>query len=159
MVACGSTGRDDGNLSKASLMLGVAAAHGIRSNILIAGVAGLVAGAMSMAAGEYVSVHSQADTEHAGIDREIAELRADDKGEHEELAEVYIGRGLTTELAKQVADQLMARDAICAHARDELGITKILEFGPFRQRLRQPPASPLEEPCHCSSLRWPLKPA
>ena len=113
-------------------MLGVAAAHGIRSNVLIAGVAGLVAGAMSMAAGEYVSVRSQADTEHADIGREIPELRADDKGGHEELAEIYVGRGLDPKLAGQVADQLMARDAIGAHARDELGITENLRARPIQ---------------------------
>jgi VIT1/CCC1 family predicted Fe2+/Mn2+ transporter len=125
-------GANDGILSTASLVLGVAAAHGIRSNILIAGVAGLVAGAMSMAAGEYVSVHSQADTERADIERESAELKADDEGEHEELAEIYVGRGLDPELAKQVADQLMARDAIGAHARDELGITENLRARPIQ---------------------------
>ena len=125
-------GANDGILSTASLVLGVAAAHGIRSNVLIAGVAGLVAGAMSMAAGEYVSVHSQADTEHADIEREISELRADDRGEHEELAEIYVGRGLDRELARQVADQLMARDAIGAHARDELGITENLRARPIQ---------------------------
>jgi VIT1/CCC1 family predicted Fe2+/Mn2+ transporter len=125
-------GANDGILSTASLVLGVAAAHGIRSNVLIAGVAGLVAGSMSMAAGEYVSVHSQADTEHADIEREIAELRMDDKGEHEELAEIYVGRGLDPKLAKQVADQLMAHDAIGAHARDELGITENLRARPIQ---------------------------
>jgi vacuolar iron transporter family protein len=125
-------GANDGILSTASLVLGVAAAHGIRSNVLIAGVAGLVAGAMSMASGEYVSVHSQADTEHADIEREIAELRADDRGEHEELADIYVGRGLDPGLAKQVADQLMARDAIGAHARDELGITENLRARPIQ---------------------------
>jgi len=125
-------GANDGILSTASLVLGVAAAHGIRSNVLIAGVAGLVAGAMSMASGEYVSVHSQADTEQADIEREIAELRADDKGEHEELADIYVGRGLDPDLAKQVADQLMARDAIGAHARDELGITENLRARPIQ---------------------------
>jgi VIT1/CCC1 family predicted Fe2+/Mn2+ transporter len=125
-------GANDGILSTASLVLGVAAAHGIRSNVLIAGVAGLVAGAMSMASGEYVSVHSQADTEHADIEREIAELRADDRGEHEELADIYVGRGLDPGLAKQVADQLMARDAIGAHARDELDITENLRARPIQ---------------------------
>ena len=104
-------------------MLGVAAAHATHSNVLVAGVAGLVAGAMSMAAGEYVSVHSQADTEKAELEMERAELKADDEGEHRELAAIYVARGLDPSLAKQVADQLMARDAIGAHARDELGIT------------------------------------
>jgi vacuolar iron transporter family protein len=87
---------------------------------------------MSMAAGEYVSVHSQADTEHADLKREIAELKEDDKGEHEELAEIYVGRGLEPQLAKQVADQLMARDALGAHARDELGITENLRARPIQ---------------------------
>src|SRR5277367_4187236 len=114
-------GANDGLVSTASLVLGVAAAHGTRSNVLVAGVAGLVAGAMAMAAGEYVSVHSQADTEQAELKRERAELKADDKGEHEELTAIYVARGLDPSLAKQVANQLMAHDAIGAHARDELG--------------------------------------
>jgi vacuolar iron transporter family protein len=125
-------GANDGILSTASLVLGVAAAHGTRSNVLVAGVAGLVAGAMSMAAGEYVSVHSQADTEQADLERERAELRADDKGEHKELMEIYVGRGLDPSLAKLVADQLMAHDAIGAHARDELGITETLRARPIQ---------------------------
>ena len=99
-------GANDGIVSTASLVLGVAAAHGTRSNVLVAGVAGLVAGAMAMAAGEYVSVHSQADTEQAELKRERAELTADDKGEHEELTVIYIARGLDPSLAKQVADQI-----------------------------------------------------
>jgi VIT1/CCC1 family predicted Fe2+/Mn2+ transporter len=115
-------GANDGIVSTASLVLGVAAAHGTRSSVLMAGVAGLVAGAMSMAAGEYVSVHSQADTEQADLGRERAELKADDKGERQELASIYIGRGLAPVLARQVVEQLMAYDAIGAHARDELGI-------------------------------------
>jgi len=125
-------GANDGILSTASLVLGVAAAHGTRSNVLVAGVAGLAAGAMSMAAGEYVSVHSQADTEQADLDRERAELRADDRGEHKELMQIYVGRGLDPSLAKQVADQLMAHDAIGAHARDELGITETLRARPIQ---------------------------
>jgi len=125
-------GANDGILSTASLVLGVAAAHGTRSNVLVAGVAGLAAGAMSMAAGEYVSVHSQADTEQADLDRERAELRADDRGEHKELMQIYVGRGLDPSLAKQVADQLMAHDAIGAHARDELGITETLRAQPIQ---------------------------
>jgi VIT1/CCC1 family predicted Fe2+/Mn2+ transporter len=108
-------GANDGLVSTASLVLGVAAAHGTRSNVLVAGVAGLVAGAMAMAAGEYVSVHSQADTEQAELKRERAELKADDKGEHEELTAIYVDRGLHPSLAKQVADQLMAHDALGAH--------------------------------------------
>jgi vacuolar iron transporter family protein len=125
-------GANDGIVSTASLVLGVAAAHGTRSNVLVAGVAGLVAGAMAMAAGEYVSVHSQADTEQAELKRERAELRADDKGEHEELAAIYVARGLDPSLAKQVADQLMAHDAIGAHARDELGIIATLRARPIQ---------------------------
>jgi VIT1/CCC1 family predicted Fe2+/Mn2+ transporter len=128
-------GANDGIVSTASLVLGVAAAHGTHSNVLVAGVAGLVAGAMAMAAGEYVSVHSQADTEQAELKRERAELKADDKGEHEELKAIYVGRGLDPSLAKQVADQLMAHDAIGAHARDELGISKTLRARPIQAAL------------------------
>jgi VIT1/CCC1 family predicted Fe2+/Mn2+ transporter len=115
-------GANDGILSTASLVLGVAASHATHGNIIVAGVAGLVAGAMSMAAGEYVSVHSQADIEEADLDLERQELKMDNKGEHRELAAIYIGRGLDPALAKQVADQLMTHDALEAHARDELGI-------------------------------------
>jgi VIT1/CCC1 family predicted Fe2+/Mn2+ transporter len=128
-------GANDGIVSTASLVLGVAAAHGTRSNVLVAGVAGLVAGAMAMAAGEYVSVHSQADTEQAELKRERAELEADDKGEHEELTAIYIDRGLDPSLAKQVADQLMAHDALGAHARDELGISETLRARPIQAAL------------------------
>src|SRR5271166_278129 len=128
-------GANDGILSTASLVLGVAAAHGTRSNVLVAGVAGLVAGAMSMAAGEYVSVHSQADTEEADLARERAELRADDTGEHQELTAIYVGRGLDPSLAAQVADQLMAHDAIGAHARDELGMSETLRARPIQAAL------------------------
>src|ERR1035438_9383512 len=116
-------GANDGILSTSSLVLGVAAAHATHSNVLVAGVAGLVAGAMSMAAGEYVSVHSQADTEQADLAIERKELKTDDKGEHQELAAIYVGRGLEPALAKQVAKQLMAHNALDAHARDELGIS------------------------------------
>src|SRR5450631_2049183 len=116
-------GANDGILSTGSLVLGVATAHAAHSSILVAGVAGLVAGAMSMAAGEYVSVHSQADTERADLELERKELKADDKGEHKELAAIYVTRGLDPSLAKQVAQQLMAHDALGAHARDELGIS------------------------------------
>ena len=123
-------GADDGILSTASLLLGVAAAHGSRGNLLIAGMAGLVAGAMSMAAGEYVSVHSQEDVEQADLKLERHELKTDDKGEHEELAAIYVGRGLDPALAKQVAIQLMTHDALGAHARDELGITETLRARP-----------------------------
>src|ERR1700680_1563312 len=128
-------GANDGIVSTASLVLGVAAAHGTRSNVLIAGVAGLVAGAMAMAAGEYVSVHSQADTEQAELKRERAELKADDQGEHEELTAIYVDRGLDPSLAKQVADQLMAHDALGAHARDELGISETVRARPIQAAL------------------------
>jgi VIT1/CCC1 family predicted Fe2+/Mn2+ transporter len=125
-------GANDGILSTASLVLGVAAAHGSRSAVLVAGIAGLVAGAMSMAAGEYVSVHSQADTERADLERERAELRTDERGEHAELAAIYVGRGLDPVLAKQVAKQLMAHDALGAHAHDELGISETLRARPIQ---------------------------
>jgi vacuolar iron transporter family protein len=125
-------GANDGIVSTASLVLGVAAAHATHSNVVVAGVAGLVAGAMSMAAGEYVSVHSQADTEQAELARERTELTADEKGEHEELMEIYIGRGLDPALAKLVAEQLMAHDALGAHARDELGISETLRARPLQ---------------------------
>jgi VIT1/CCC1 family predicted Fe2+/Mn2+ transporter len=128
-------GANDGIVSTASLLLGVAAAHGTRGNVLVAGVAGLAAGAMAMAAGEYVSVHSQADTEEAELKRERAELKADDKGEHEELTAIYVDRGLDPSLAKQVADQLMAHDALGAHARDELGISEDLRAHPIQAAL------------------------
>jgi VIT1/CCC1 family predicted Fe2+/Mn2+ transporter len=128
-------GANDGIVSTASLLLGVAAAHGTRSNLLVAGVAGLAAGAMAMAAGEYVSVHSQADTEEAELNRERSELKADDKGEHEELTAIYVDRGLDPSLAKQVADQLMAHDALGAHARDELGISETLRARPIQAAL------------------------
>jgi VIT1/CCC1 family predicted Fe2+/Mn2+ transporter len=116
-------GANDGIVSTASLIMGVAASETGRSAVLIAGLAGLVAGAMSMAAGEYVSVHSQADAEKADLDRERRELVADPEGETMELAGIYLGRGLDPKLAREVADQLMAHDALDAHARDELGIT------------------------------------
>ena len=119
-------GANDGIVSTASLVLGMAAAQATHSNVVVAGVAGLVAGAMSMAAGEYVSVQSQADTEQAELARERTELHADAQGEHEELMAIYVGRGLDPALAHQVAEQLMAHDALGAHARDELGITETL---------------------------------
>lgn len=128
-------GTNDGILSTASLVLGVASAHGTHNSVLIAGIAGLVAGAMSMAAGEYVSVHSQADTEEADLGRERAEITADDEGEHRELAAIYVERGLDPSLAKQVAEQLMAHDAIGAHARDELGMSKKLRARPVQAAL------------------------
>src|SRR5579864_5203045 len=128
-------GANDGILSTASLVLGVAAAHATHSNVMVAGVAGLVAGAMSMAAGEYVSVHSQADTEQADLKLERAELKTDDEGEHKELAAIYVGRGLDPELAQQVAKQLMAHDALGAHARDELGISTAFSARPIQAAL------------------------
>jgi VIT1/CCC1 family predicted Fe2+/Mn2+ transporter len=128
-------GANDGILSTSSLVLGVAAAHGTQRNIMVAGAAGLVAGAMSMAAGEYVSVHSQADTEKADLQLESMELKADPRGEHRELADIYIHRGLDHTLAKQVAQQLMAHNALEAHARDELGITAALSARPLQAAL------------------------
>ena len=128
-------GANDGILSTASLMLGVATAHVTHNNVLVAGVAGLVAGAMSMAAGEYVSVHSQADTEHAELELERKELKRDRGGEHKELAAIYVARGLEPALAKQVAKQLMAHDALGAHARDELGISETLSARPLQAAL------------------------
>jgi VIT1/CCC1 family predicted Fe2+/Mn2+ transporter len=125
-------GANDGILSTASLIVGVAAAHAARENILLAGVAGLVAGAMSMAAGEYVSVSSQADTEEADLKVERRELATHNKMEHEELAQIYVGRGLDPALAKQVADELMAHDALGAHARDELGINDAVKPRPVQ---------------------------
>lgn len=117
-------GANDGIISTASLILGVASAASSRHEALIAGVAGLVAGAMSMAAGEYVSVSSQSDTEHADIAREERELASNPEYEKEELAQLYVGRGVELGLARQVARQLMAADALGAHARDELGISQ-----------------------------------
>jgi VIT1/CCC1 family predicted Fe2+/Mn2+ transporter len=125
-------GANDGILSTASLIVGVAAAHAARGNILIAGIAGLVAGAMSMAAGEYVSVSSQADTEQADLKVERRELATNPAFEHKELAKIYEGRGLDPQLAKQVADELMAHDALGAHARDELGITEAVKPRPVQ---------------------------
>ena len=125
-------GANDGIVSTASLVLGVAAAHSTRNAILIAGTAGLVSGAMSMAAGEYVSVHSQADAEKAEVGRERRELETADASERRELASIYVERGLDPSLARQVADQLMAHDALGAHARDELGITETLSARPIQ---------------------------
>ena len=128
-------GANDGIVSTASLILGVAAANASRIEVLVAGVAGLVAGAMSMAAGEYVSVRSQADTEAADLARERRELATDVAAEERELASIYVQRGLTPELAKQVAVQLMAHDAMGAHARDELGITEAFTARPVQAAL------------------------
>lgn len=123
-------GANDGLVSTASLVVGVAAAHASSGSILVAGVAGLVAGAMSMAAGEYVSVSSQADTEKADIDRERKELAVDGQFERDELASIYVSRGLEPSLAKKVAEQLMAHDALAAHTLDELGISDITTARP-----------------------------
>jgi VIT1/CCC1 family predicted Fe2+/Mn2+ transporter len=128
-------GSNDGILSTASLVLGVAAADATHRNVIVAGVAGLVAGAMSMAAGEYVSVHSQADTEQADLMLERRELKADDEGEHRELMAIYVSRGLDPALAEQVAVQLMAHDALGAHARDELGISVAFSARPIQAAL------------------------
>ena len=125
-------GANDGIVSTASLIVGVAAAEATRSGVLVAGVAGLVAGAMSMAAGEYVSVSSQSDAEKADIDRERGELAASPDAELRELAGLYVARGLTADLADQVAVQLTARDPLAAHARDELGISAITTARPIQ---------------------------
>jgi len=128
-------GANDGIVSVASLIVGVAAAQTATNDIIIAGIAGLVAGAMSMAAGEYISVSSQADTEKADIEREKIELETDLESEKEELASIYKGRGLSSDLAEQVAEQLMEHDALGAHARDELGISEILAARPIQAAL------------------------
>jgi VIT1/CCC1 family predicted Fe2+/Mn2+ transporter len=128
-------GANDGIISTASLVLGVASAAMAQSEVLLAGVAGLVAGAMSMAAGEYVSVSSQSDTERADLARERRELAADPDFEREELAQIYVARGVEVNLARQVAQQLMANDALAAHARDELGISEISTARPVQAAL------------------------
>lgn len=128
-------GANDGIVSTASLVVGVAAASASHGNILVTGVAGLVAGAMSMAAGEYVSVHSQADTEKADLSRERVELEADPVAERRELTTIYVARGLERGLAEQVAEQLMEHDALGAHARDELGISEELSARPVQAAL------------------------
>ena len=125
-------GANDGIVSTASLIIGVAAAEGERSAIFIAGLAGLVAGAMSMAAGEYVSVHSQADTEKADIEKETKELAADPEGELMELAGIYIRRGLEPKLAREVAVKMTEHDALAAHVRDELGIIEETKARPVQ---------------------------
>lgn len=125
-------GANDGIVSTASLIVGVAAAQSTRGSILLAGVAGLVAGAMSMAAGEYVSVSSQSDTERADIEREHGELATQPDREHEELAAIYVARGLDQNLANEVAAQLMAKDALTTHAREELGISEVLSARPVQ---------------------------
>jgi VIT1/CCC1 family predicted Fe2+/Mn2+ transporter len=128
-------GANDGIVSTASLVIGVAAAEAERGSVLTAGVAGLVAGAMSMAAGEYVSVSSQADTERADLERERQELEADEENEQAELAGIYVRRGLEPDLARTVAEQLMAHDALGAHARDELGISEVHSARPIQAAL------------------------
>ncbi len=128
-------GANDGIVSTASLVVGVAAASLSQGNILLTGIAGLVAGAMSMAAGEYVSVYSQADTENADLSRERAELAADPAAEQRELTAIYVGRGLAPDLAQQVAEQLTLHDALGAHARDELGISEVLSARPVQAAL------------------------
>lgn len=125
-------GANDGIVSTASLILGVAAAHGTHHSILVAGIAGLASGAMSMAAGEYVSVSSQADLERAELAKERAELRSDPRGEFKELANIYEKRGLDPQLARKVAEQLMAKDPLGAHARDELGLSEINAARPLQ---------------------------
>jgi VIT1/CCC1 family predicted Fe2+/Mn2+ transporter len=125
-------GANDGIVSTASLIVGVAAAESSRGSVLVAGIAGLVAGAMSMAAGEYVSVSSQSDTENADLAREREELATDRTHEHAELAAIYVARGLDANLANEVATQLMAKDALGAHARDELGISDTLSARPVQ---------------------------
>jgi len=128
-------GANDGIISTASLILGVASAAASRNDVLLTGVAGLVAGAMSMAAGEYVSVSSQSDTENADIARERRELSDNPQFEKEELAQIYVARGVEAGLARQVAQQLMTRDALSAHARDELGISQITAARPVQAAL------------------------
>ncbi len=125
-------GANDGIVSTASLVVGVAASNATHTAVLVAGVAGLVAGAMSMAAGEYVSVSSQSDTEGADIERERAELAGNEFNERQELAAIYVKRGLDTTLANQVAEQLMIKDALAAHARDELGISETISARPVQ---------------------------
>lgn len=128
-------GANDGIISTASLMVGVAAAASTPSDVMVAGVAGLAAGAMSMAAGEYVSVSSQSDTEKADLSRERAELETQPELETQELAQIYVERGLAPELARQVAEQLMLKDALGAHAREELGITDATTARPIQAAL------------------------
>jgi vacuolar iron transporter family protein len=125
-------GANDGIVSTASLLLGVATAHGSQGSILLAGIAGLTAGTMAMAAGEYISVGSQADTEHADLALELEGLKVDPEAEQQELAAIYVERGLSDALAQEVARQLMAHDALGAHARDEIGISEALRARPLQ---------------------------
>ena len=128
-------GANDGIVSTASLIVGVASASAASSEVLVAGIAGLVAGAMSMAAGEYVSVSSQSDTENADLARERLELETQPEFEREELAQIYVSRGVEPDLARRVADQLMAKDALGAHAHDELGISEMTTAQPIQAAL------------------------
>ena len=128
-------GANDGLISTASLVVGVAAADTGRAAVLVAGYAGLVAGAMSMAAGEYVSVSSQADTEHADLARERQELATQPEAEHAELTAIYVSRGLSPELAHRVATELTAKDALAAHAREELGLSEVFAARPLQAAL------------------------
>jgi vacuolar iron transporter family protein len=134
-LRAGVLGANDGIVSTASLIVGVAASNATHAGVLVAGVAGLVAGALSMAAGEYVSVSSQSDTEHADVERERTELAANEPSERKELAAIYVKRGLDLALANQVAEQLMAKDALAAHTRDELGISETISARPVQAAL------------------------
>ena len=147
-------GANDGIVSTASLVLGVAAAGASSKSIWIAGVAGLVAGAMSMATGEYVSVSSQADTERADLDKERKELATDPQHEHEELAAIYVGRGLDAALAAEVATRLTKHDALGAHARDELGISEALSARPVQAALADRKSTRLNS-SHSAKSRMP----
>lgn len=142
-------GANDGIVSTASLLLGVAAANATHAALTIAGIAGLVAGAMSMATGEYVSVSSQADTEKAALAEEQSELLSDYPGESRELTAIYVHRGLDPALARQVAEKLMAHDALAAHARDELGISAITRARPLQAALASALSFPSARCCPC----------
>ena len=147
-------GANDGIVSTASLVVGVAAAASARQDVLVAGVAGMVAGALSMAAGEYVSVSSQADTERADLKRERHELATDPQAEEAELTGIYVRRGLEPALARTVARQLTAKGALAAHARDELGLTAELAAGLFKLQVPRRRASRLEPACQSSRSSW-----
>ena len=147
-------GANDGIVSTASLIVGVAASGASLHGVITTGVAGWVAGAMSMAAGEYVSVHSQADTENADLRRERTEIDEDPAAEQRELAGIYVRRGLTPALAQQVAQQLMRHDALGAHARDELGISPTVTARPVQAALASAPASRSAPCCPCWSRSW-----
>ena len=148
-------GANDGIVSTASLIVGVAAASVSQSSLLLTGVAGLVAGAMSMAAGEYVSVHSQSDNEKADLARESAELAKDPVAEHKELAAIYVTRGVEATLARQVAEQLMQHDALGTHAREELGISGVQSARPVQAALSSAANFlPWARRFHWASQRW-----